>query len=201
MTEEKRMIGNYEVLHDIRICGKDVIIGENPSAKQGERYVVATGERAAIYMNYVDSLVSDDYAEIMKAFGERVSAFADELVLQHTSLVEQGIPIETILPSEYDCIFYGNSILNKIVIIDTNVLSPEYRIQAHQVYLCVGGNGSAGCARGSACFCISLYDGKTSRFERADIAGVIQEEKLPLWARNGLEKIQAKRKEKSMEAR
>ena len=36
----------------------------------------------------------------------------------------------------------------------------------------------------SACSCTELYSGKTSRFERSDILGIIAPEKLPKWAKH-----------------
>ena len=201
MSKEKRMVGDYEVLHDIRIRGRNIIVGENPKADAGERYVLATGESFDILIRYTDCLVSDDYTEIMKLFGERVSAFADELTAEHAKLVEQGIPVEVVPESDYDSVSRSQNIEGKIVVIDPNALSPEYQHQTHQIYLCDGGFGAYGSSRGSACYCTNLFTGKTTRYERGDIAGVVSEEKLPEWAKSGLERIQAEKKAKSAEAR
>ena len=85
------------------------------------------------------------------------------------------------------------------------MLRPEYRRATCQLHLCNGGFGASPNSRGSACSCTELYSGKTSRFERSDILGVIAPENLPKWAKHYLECIrqerQAEKKSKDREGR
>lgn len=56
------------------------------------------------------------------------------------------------------------------------------------VMLCTGGFGAQANARGRTCYCISLFDGRQTSYYRSDVLGVIEPEKLPEWAKEGLAK-------------
>ena len=75
----------------------------------------------------------------------------------------------------------------------------EYQIATMQLQLCTGGFGAEPNSRGSACFCTNLYSGKESRYERRDILGVIEKDKLPEWAKQRLDEVQKERAEKRKE--
>ena len=85
----------------------------------------------------------------------------------------------------------------KIIVIKPEALRREYRAATHQLKLCTGGFGASPNSRGSACFCINLRTGKESRFERRDVLGTMEPDKLPQWARDGLTAIQQAEKSKS----
>lgn len=76
----------------------------------------------------------------------------------------------------------------KIVVIDSDVFSPEYQLATHQLMLCTGGFGAQPNARGRSCFCTSLYDGHDTKFYRQDIIGILAAEDLPEWAKSGYDK-------------
>ena len=85
------------------------------------------------------------------------------------------------------------------------MLRPEYRRATSQLQLCTGGFGASPNSRGTACHCTELYSGKTSYFQRSDILGVIEPEKLPKWAKHYLEILrqeqQAEKKARDREGR
>lgn len=89
------------------------------------------------------------------------------------------------------CVFfflrYEDDLNDKVVVIKSDVLRREYQQGPYQLRLCIGGFGASPKSRGSACFCRDLLTGKSSRFERLDIAGIYPMEKLPEWAKKGLE--------------
>ena len=60
--EEKRMVGDYTVLHSIHIGQKEVVLGENTKAAKGERYLCCYSEQALVFEKLTDGLVSDGYA-------------------------------------------------------------------------------------------------------------------------------------------
>lgn len=91
---------------------------------------------------------------------------------------------------------YDDDLNNKIVVIKPEVLRREYRRATCQLKLCTGGFGAYPRSRGSACFCIDLYTGKESRYERMDILGTMEPEKLPGWAKHGLLTVQQERAKK-----
>ena len=84
-----------------------------------------------------------------------------------------------------------------MVVIDSNVFSPEYQLATHQLMLCTGGFGSYPNARGRTCFCTSLYDGHNVNFYRQDVLGVLDADSLPKWAKPDTKRL-ASRKKKGM---
>ena len=75
--EETRKIGDYSVKYAMYIGHKDIALGENPNADKDERYMCCFVETNAIFERYSGVLVSDDFAEIAKVFGQRVADAAD----------------------------------------------------------------------------------------------------------------------------
>ena len=63
---EKRMAGDYEIIHAFHIGDKEIVIGENVNAPGDERYMCAYCEKNEILGLYSDLWVSDDFCEIAK---------------------------------------------------------------------------------------------------------------------------------------
>ena len=83
----------------------------------------------------------------------------------------------------------------KIIVIKPEALAPEYRRAERQIKICNGGFGASPNSRGNAVFCKDLHSGKESRFERYDVAGIIDPAKMPKWAKlklSALDKQQEK---------
>ena len=78
--DKKRMVGDYTVINSMYIGHREIILGENPKAASGERYVCCYAERVMFYEQYLEAKVSDDFAEIVKLYGERVTQAADEIM-------------------------------------------------------------------------------------------------------------------------
>jgi hypothetical protein len=76
-----------------------------------------------------------------------------------------------------------------VIAIKAGVLAPEYRTASHQLHIVTGGSGCSPTARGRAVYCKNVYDGKESRFDRADIIGVVLPERIPQWAHEKIAKI------------
>ena len=81
--EEIRKIGDYSVKYSMYIGHKDIALGENPNADKDERYMCCFVETNAIFERYSGVLVSDDFAEIAKVFGQRVADAAEEIVQEN----------------------------------------------------------------------------------------------------------------------
>lgn len=190
MNDKKRMAGAYEVTHSFEIGKKEIIIGEDKNASPEERFVVADYENNGIFERYVNALVGNDFAEISKIFAERIKNEAERVMDEISKIEVDTTPIYadgcTVISSE-------DSIKNKVVVIRADVFKPEYQIATMQLQLCTGGFGCVPHSRGSACFCTNLYSGKESRYERRDILGVIEKDKLPDWAKERLEAVQKER--------
>ena len=199
MSEAKRMAGPYEITHAIHIGDREIVLGENPTDTDGTPYMCSYCESSDFFARYYDSVGSEDYAEIVSVFGERIREQAEKT---REKLRQERINgAESKLVTEKDCtgISYEDDLNNKVVVIRADVLRPEYRSARYQLRLCTGGFGASPHCRGSACYCKDLVTGKDSRFERRDIFGVIELDKLPKWAKDGLDGL--KQAEKSWHPR
>ena len=145
-------------------------------------------ETNAIFERYSGVLVSDDFAEIAKVFGQRVADAAEEIIQENERACQEVGTNEELTTNSCKSISYEDSIENKVVVIKGSILRHEFRHANHQLMLCTGGFGAQANARGRTCYCISLYDGRKTSFYRTDFLGVMDEKKLPEWAQKGLEK-------------
>lgn len=173
--EETRKIGDYSVKYSMYIGHKDIALGENPNADKDERYMCCFVETNAIFERYSGVLVSDDFAEIAKVFGQRVADAAEEIVQENERACQKVGMNEELMAESCAPVSYEDSIENKVVVVKGSILRPEFRHANHQLMLCT-------------CYCISLYDGRKTSFYRTDFLGVMDEKKLPEWAQKGLEK-------------
>ena len=173
--EETRKIGDYSVKYSMYIGHKDIALGENPNADKDERYMCCFVETNAIFERYSGVLVSDDFAEIAKVFGQRVADAAEKIIQENErACTEVGmndeLAADSCVPASYE-----DSIENKVVVVKGSILRPEFRHANHQLMLCTGGFGAQANARGRTCCCISLYDGRKTSFYRTDFLGVMDE--------------------------
>lgn len=205
IDQEKRMAGDYVIIHALHIGDREIVLGENPAVVGDERYMCAFCQSNGLMANYTEVMVSDDYPELAKLFGERVAEQAEKTRIALNGPKIQGIPNAPITAGGCEVIGHQHDLRGKIVVIKPEVLRPEYRRATCQLHLCNGGFGASPNSRGSACSCTELYSGKTSRFERSDILGVIAPENLPKWAKHYLEILrqeqQAEKKSRDREGR
>ena len=201
-NEEKRMAGDFEIIHAMRVGDREIVLGENPAGVVDERYMCAFCTENGLLASYTEIMVSDDYSELVKLFGERVAEQAEKTRIDLNGPKIQGIPNAPITAEGCEVISYQDDLKGKIVVIKPEILRREYRRATCQLQLCTGGFGASPNSRGTACYCTQLYSGKTSRFERSDILGTIAPEKLPEWAKHYLEIVrQAEKKAKDKEGR
>ena len=193
---DKRMAGDYEIIHAFHIGDKEIVIGENIEADDGERYMCAFCEKNEIMELYQDVIASDDFCEVAKLYADRLSEQAEKTRQATFKPKFQGI--DTTPLAEADCtpITADDYIKGKLIVIKQDALRQEYRMATHQLKICTGGFGSHPHSRGSACFCVDLYSGQHSRFEREDVLGTISEDQLPQWAKLGLERYRHELKTK-----
>ncbi len=70
--EEKRMAEGYEITQGIRIGDKEVVFGVNEKADMP--YFCSFYSSNSILEAYEDSMIGDDYVELMELFADRVKA-------------------------------------------------------------------------------------------------------------------------------
>lgn len=202
MNEEIRKAGDYTIIHSLHIGDREVVLGEDMENQDGQRYMCAFCTSNGLFARYDDVLAGDDYLEIVKIYGQRVAEQAEKTRMELFTPKFQGIPNAPLTAKECTPLSCDDDLTGKIVVIKPDVLRREYRMDTRQIKLCTGGFGASPRSRGSACYCVDLYSGKESRFERMDVLGTLEPEQLPEWARLGLvEYRQKQQKSKEQEAR
>lgn len=191
--DEKRMAGDYEITHSFSIGIGEVVMGENQNAETNQRYIVADYECNGIFAKYSNAFCFGEYLKAVANYTQRIQDRVINLTKEHESI---NFDISPLTKDDCQIDDYDQDLTDKIVVIKADTFKPEYRQCIHQLQLCTGGNGATLHARGRACFCTSLYDGKNSRYERYDILGTISRDKLPDWAKEGLQRIEHERAEK-----
>ncbi|MEG1513392.1 MAG: hypothetical protein RSD95_00745 [Clostridia bacterium] len=194
MSDEtnKRMADTYEITMATQIGGKEVVFGTDSA--NADPYLCAFYTANELFGEYSECMVGDDYAQIIKLFGQRVQQQAGKVLAEQERVT---VPLTRITAEDCFANDCSQSIEDKVVAIKPEALSPEYRTADHQLVLVTGGHGSHANARGNACFCTNLYSGKPTRWERYDVLGEVKPEKLPDWACKRHEEILRKQAKKS----
>ena len=146
---------------------------------------------------YNDVLVSDDFCEIAKLYGERLAQQAEKTRVTLFKPNFQGIDTTPLTSADCTPLSHEDDLNGKVVVIKPEVLRREYQMATNQIKLCTGGFGAYPRSRGSACFCVDLYSGKEARFERQDILGTLEQSQLPQWAALGLDQYRNEHRQKS----
>ena len=197
MEDEKRMAGSYEIIQAFHIGAREIVIGEDINTKPEERYMCAYCQQNEIMALYNDVLVSDDFCEIAKLYGERLAQQAEKTRVALFKPKFQGIDTTALTKTDCTPLSHEDDLNGKVVVVRSEVLRREYQMATNQIKLCTGGFGASPHSRGSACFCVDLYSGKTNRFERRDILGTLQPAQLPQWAALGLDQYRTEHSQKT----
>jgi len=187
-----RRFEDFQNIHSVKIAGKTTVIAENPN-EQGV-YLLCDIKKDYLFGldEMLDLFWTDDYLLAMREFTNRIENAVDVLRKEQIST---GLP-GNVLTHEH-CIPNSDTLdwTGKIILIKPEALAPEYRSMAHQLVLCTGGFGAMPKARGNAVFVDDLLTGKPSRYERSDIVGIADLDKLPQWAVDKLMKKNLQNKE------
>ena len=197
MSDEKRMIGSYEVEHSIHLGDKEVILGVDKKEQYPFMVCYCTYDNPLSAEWVTEAVGSDDYLEAMQIFTERVQ---EQIGLVRTeqerfTFDRKPFTIDDCIPDNK-----GGSIVGKVVVINAEVNRYEYRHPAYQLVLADGGHGATG-GRGQAVFGTCLATGEHRRWERYDVLGEIKPECTPQWAKEALARIKAQEKEKKLRSR
>ena len=200
-TTEKRMLGDYEIIHSLYIGDREIVVGDNPNAPKDERYICMNLQHLDVFLKPEAAVVSDDFTEIIQEYGNRLAAQAEKTRPLVMKPKIQGI--DTHVLTEKDChrIDSGDNIHGKIIVIKPTSLRREYQMCTNQIMLCTGGFGASPNSRGNACYCVDLYTGEKCRQERPDVMGTIERSQLPQWAELTLIQHEQKMRKERGEAR
>ena len=192
MEEEKRMAENYEIICSVYIGDREIVVGEDLSNTEGSKFMCAYCRPEFIFAVYDNIMGSDDYAEIIQLFGERVAEQAVKTREALNDLRLEGQDVSPLTIKDCTPISGDDDLHDRVVVIKQDALRREYQRANYQIKLCTGGFGASPNSRGNACFCVDLFSGKSSRFERYEVMGTLKEEQLPKWAKDGLEAYRKK---------
>jgi hypothetical protein len=178
-SSDKRIIEGYEEKISIQLAGKYVIFAEKPNDEFP--YLVCTAQsNNPLGLEEYNGIKSDSFIEAMREFSDRVDGLVSQI---ETERRESGLPFQTLtatehcLPESHKADYEG-----KLVIIKPEILSPEYRSAEHQLALATGGFGCNPDSSGRAVYVKELHSGKECRYNRNQIAGLADPQKIPNWA-------------------
>lgn len=178
---EKRMAGNYEITHSLRIGDREVVFGTDP-ASENPYFCALCHKRFEIIQVreiYERCAVSDSYIEAAEQFAayvqeqcQKVRAEWDKVTVPRICITE-----EMCFPRDN-----GRDITGRVAAVRPSVLWPEYRSADQQLFLVTGGAGAAANSRGTSCFGVNLYTGENVCWRRHEVLGEVRPECLPEWA-------------------
>ena len=189
MKNEERKIGEYSVLASFLIGEYEIALCESKDAPKDRQFLCGFIESNELYERLTDCMVSDSYADIAICYGERIVEKGVETQKRIEEWQNRIGENKELTKDECRPITESDSLENKVIVLRGSVLRPEFRNAANQLLYCVGGFGAQPNARGRTCFSYSLYDGTQKQCRRLDVLGVVPEEMLPQWAKDGLAKI------------
>lgn len=189
MEQNNRKFDDYTVLTSFCIGEYEIALCESPKAPKDERYLCGYIENNGVFEQINDCIGSDSFADIATCYGERIAEKAEE-VQKTLERIQQNVGDDTVITAS-DCLPFSHEdcIEGKIIVLRDDILRPEYKRSSNQLMLCTGGFGAQANARGRTCYATHLYDASKTQCRREDILGVMPEERLPEWAKNGLEAI------------
>ena len=192
VEQEKRKFGEYTELSSFRIGKYEIGLFENQKAPKDEQFLCGFIESNGIMERLIDGMVSDSYADIATVYGERIAEKAEE-VQKELEHIGKNVGDDSELTAK-DCLptTYKDDLEGKIIVVRGDILRPEYKRASNQLLLCTGGSGSKPNPYGRSCYAVYLYDARETVYYRQDILGVMPEDKLPEWAKKGLEAIRQK---------
>lgn len=196
-TLDIRKMSPLEMLNEITIGDQAIVIGKIHGGEFDGSYMTSYRHHENAWFKYTNVKISRDYLTIMDAYSQYISAQTDKTNIQISAPFFEGVDLEPIYAEGCKLLSEDDDLIGKVVVIKADVLRPEYQHSTYQLRLCVGGFGARPHSRGSACFCKSLLTGKEGRFERDEILGTIERDKLPLWAKQKLDAFQQQEKKKN----
>lgn len=127
MTNEELNTALYEKMFAEQETYRAWLLAQASEEILNHTYVCCYAERVMFYEQYLEAQVSDDFAEIVKLYGERVTQAADE-IMKETEKVTSEIGMNDEITAK-DCkpISHDDAIEDKVIVIRGNVLRPEFR--------------------------------------------------------------------------
>ena len=179
----QRMAGSYAIRSAFFINGKEIVFGIDD--KEKEPYLVAHCKYDNPFgvPEYYNCVAFDDYAEAMELLGRRISQEA-EMSMETTIRrgVSNTLTAEDCIPGSRSGDFQG-----ELIVIRPDCLQRDRRTADYQLCRAVDGFGCKANAHGQAVYVKTVFDGRSLRYDRSDVLGVIRPDRIPGWANERLE--------------
>ena len=186
--DEIRKAGDYTIIKAMQIGEKELVIGENMNAADGNYYMTANYESNELFERYTNAVCSCDFVRVAAIFAQRLTEEVSRLQIGRCDMCMNIL-------NENDCIPVGSETLTgKIIVLKPDILSPEYRNEHYQIMRCTGGNGARADGLGTSIFCTELYTGENVKYRRASVLGILKEDYYPAWLTDILKNEKVKKK-------
>lgn len=179
----------YAIEQDINVDGVHCVFAVDKEADDGMYYFVGNIVYNGLYTSCTVSFVSNDYAEAMMNWASNLKvAFESLMNITKQITAEIGRKPQTITKESVD--LNVKDYENKVCVVNANSIVRGSDNEINQLVFITHGNGTNPYARGSACYAEEIYSGKSVRWERSDILGVLKKDCIPDWAKAKLNDLQ-----------
>ncbi len=184
--EEKRRNGGYEIIQAVKVTPKtEIVLGENLN-NPITPYVVWT------CFNETDYQWGHYYGSYLASLADLGTAIQTKALEYKEQLAGRGCK-DNKKPffDEQDCLPDSQQAVyeHQVIVLSPAYLAHVYRHPSQQLYLATSGNGCTPGARGQAVYATSLADGQSAHWERHQVIGILDPEKMPSWAKKSLARI------------
>ena len=181
---EKRMVGDYEIINAVHIGDKEILLGENMNDSDGNYYMTCCAEKYFIHEFYENATVGSDFLEIAQIFADNLK---EQVEKTKNSQDKINTERKAITPEMCDTNVFGDSFIGELLVVKAEAMRPEYRNDINQLLFCKSGNGANPNGHGSSIYGDLLSNGERVHFFRGDILGKLKPEHYPKWAEKRIE--------------
>lgn len=193
--KDEEYINDYRVMQSCEIGTKRFVLCENT---ENGAYAVGNYETAfdGMLIRIGEIEEDTDYLSVFGQYLERQQKEYDRLLREREKRQSDDIPYR------YDSCISGSEredYRDKVMVLAPESLKPEFRVKEEQLMLVSGGNGAKAGGYGTKVFCVNLWSGERQTFRRADFWGELKPNLMPQWAKESLDALRQKPKERGTE--
>lgn len=147
------------------------------------------------FEQYHNCIGTASYAEAMQEYAERIHLEAAlSLEQQEKRGIYNTLTMEDCIPDSS-----GSDYEGQLIVIRANVLQRDKQTADYQLCRATGGFGCRATARGQSVYAVNIYDGRETRYDRADVLGIIRPECVPDWAKDRVMQMEQQKKKQEPE--
>lgn len=177
MDDEKRLINGYEIFQSIVVGHNEIVLGRDEQGDKEHKYLCAYCRDEFPLVELSECLGGNDYIDAIETFTSRVSEEVRAFKKERSQIT---VPVDMVGREQCTPI-HDQNISGKILVVNAEVLRPEFRTADKQIVLAVDGFGTEPNSLGTAVFCRNIYAGTTLRYARYEFLGELKKECTPQW--------------------